>query len=339
MSDNMNILFTSVGRRSYLIKYFREALGETGKIYATNSIEHSTAFKYVDDHAVSPIIYSDEYIPFLLECCKKWDIKAIISLFDIDLMVLAKNRKRFEEIGVSIVVSETDVIDKCNDKWHTFNYLNEIGIKTPRTYIDLSSVLGDIGKGIISYPVIVKPRWGMGSLAIFEADNEEELKIFYSKSKKEISNSYLKYEAEYDFDKCVLIQEKIQGQEYGLDIINDLNANYINTIVKKKMGMRSGETDCAITVDDDHIKEIGKKISVSLKHIANLDTDIFVTEDDIYVLEMNARFGGGYPFSHIAGVNLPEAIILWLNGKKVDVNHLTAKSGVLAQKEIEITIL
>ncbi len=339
MSDNMNILFTSVGRRSYLIKYFREALGETGKIYATNSIEHSTAFKYVDDHAVSPIIYSDEYIPFLLECCKKWDIKAIISLFDIDLMVLAKNRKRFEEIGVSIVVSETDVIDKCNDKWHTFNYLNEIGIKTPRTYIDLSSVLGDIGKGIISYPVIVKPRWGMGSLAIFEADNEGELKIFYSKSKKEISSSYLKYEAEYDFDKCVLIQEKIQGQEYGLDIINDLKGNYINTIVKKKMGMRSGETDCAETVNDDQIKKIGEKISVNLKHIANLDTDIFVTEEDIYVLEMNARFGGGYPFSHIAGVNLPEAIISWLNGKKVDVNLLTAKSGVLAQKEIEIAIL
>lgn len=339
MSKDINILFTSVGRRSYLIKYFREALGGMGKIYATNSIEHSTAFKYVDDHAVSPLIYSEEYIPFLLDCCKKWDIKAIISLFDIDLMVLAKSRDRFEEIGVKVIVSDTKVIDKCNDKWHTYNYLNEIGLKAPRTYIDLSAVTNDLAKGIISYPVMIKPRWGMGSLAIFEADNEEELKIFYEKSKKEIKNSYLKYESEYDFDKCVLIQEKIKGQEYGLDIINDLDGNYINTIVKKKMGMRSGETDCAVTVDDDRIKEIGKKISDNLKHIANLDTDIFVTENDIYVLEMNARFGGGYPFSHIAGVDLPGAIVSWLSDETIDINILTAKPGILAQKEIEITTL
>ena len=130
----------------------------------------------------------------------------------------------------------------------------------------------------------------------------------------------------------------ITGQEYGMDIINDLDGNYQNTIVKKKIAMRSGETDCAQTVDFPEVKLIGERLSKLLKHIANLDCDAFIDENgDVYILEMNARFGGGYPFSHLAGVNLPKAIVKWLNKEEVSVdNLLTATSGVRGQKDIQI---
>jgi len=49
---------------------------------------------------------------------------------------------------------------------------------------------------------------------------------------------------------------------------------------------------------------------------------------------LNARFGGGYPFSHIAGVNLPKTIINWLSNKPEE--YLSAKIGVLAQKDISM---
>lgn len=102
-----------------------------------------------------------------------------------------------------------------------------------------------------------------------------------------------------------------------------------------KYAMRSGETDCALIVDDNRIKSVGENLSFALKHIANLDCDIFVTaNNDIYVLELNARFGGGYPFSHIAGVNLPKTIINWLSNKPEE--YLSAKIGVLAQKDISM---
>ena len=152
------------------------------------------------------------------------------------------------------------------------------------------------------------------------------------------TNTYLKYESSIDVDHAILIQAMIDGQEYGLDIINDLEGNYQNTIVKKKVAMRSGETDCAETVDSIEIKQIGEKLSKTIKHIANLDCDVFVTSDNtIYVLEMNARFGGGYPFSHLAGVNLPMAIIKWLSNESVDIKELlTAKPSVYGQKDINI---
>jgi hypothetical protein len=80
--------------------------------------------------------------------------------------------------------------------------------------------------------------------------------------------------------------------------------------------MRSGETDIAETVDIKEFEDIAKNISVHLKHMALLDVDCFKSNDGkIFVLEMNCRFGGQYPFTHVAGVDVPQQIINWLNGR------------------------
>lgn len=339
MSDKLNLLFTSVGRRSYLVEYFKEALNGNGSVHVANSSDTSPAFRVADYSVVTPLIYDENYIPFLLDYCKNNSINAIISLFDIDLPILSQNKEKFKEIGTSVIVSAPEVIDRCNDKWNTYKFLTGAGFNAPATYINIEDALNDIDNGKISFPLMVKPRWGMGSIAVFEAENKEELKVFYKKVQRNIMNTYLKYESNQDSEKCVLIQEKIIGQEYGLDIINDLNGNYVNTICKMKRAMRSGETDCAVTVSDSELVSIGEKLSKSMGHIGNLDVDVFKGKNVVYVLEMNARFGGGYPFSHMAGVNLPLAIVKWLRGEPVDIGILTAESDVLAQKDIRLVIL
>lgn len=337
LSKDLNILLTSAGRRSYMVAYFKEALDGTGLVHAANSSFISTALQAADKHVVTPIIYSDAYIPFLLAYCKQNKIKAIIPLFDIDLFVLACNKEKFAQIGVHVVVSDKEVIELCNDKWKTYCFLKEHKYHTPQTYLDVNEVKRQIALQKLSYPLIVKPRWGMGSIGVYIAEDENELDVFYQKVKNEIKKSYLKYESKQKFDESVLMQEMLAGQEYGLDIINDLQGNYQNTIVKKKIGMRSGETDCAEVVAFSQLKNIGEALSRDLGHAANLDVDVFVCGDKAYILELNARFGGGYPFSHIAGVNLPKAIVKWLSGEAVHAEELLSeKCGVLAQKEISI---
>ena len=332
----MNILLTSVGRRGYLVQYFKEALNGNGKVFVSNSDANSPAFKYADAHVVSPLIYDNGYIDFLIDYCKKNNIEMLISLFDIDLYVLAKNKKRFEEIGVTVVVSDEEFIKVCNDKWLTYRYLSEKDIPTPKTYLSLENALSDISSNKLSFPLIVKPRWGMGSLEIFTADNEEELEVFYKKIKRNIENSYLKYESKEDLDNCVIIQEKIKGFEYGVDIINDLEGCYKNTVIRKKIGMRAGETDAAEIVENEKILDLTKKLAGYSKHIGNLDMDILSDGKNYYILEMNARFGGGYPFSHLAGVNLPLALVKWKQGKEVDQEILNARVGVIGQKDLVI---
>lgn len=118
----MNVLLTSVGRRAYMVKYFKDALGVDGQVHVCNSDDLTVAFHYADKAVVSPLIYSEEYIPFLLNYCKENKIGALISLFDMDLPVLAKNKQRFEEIGTSVIVSEPELIEICNDKWKTYQF-------------------------------------------------------------------------------------------------------------------------------------------------------------------------------------------------------------------------
>ncbi len=345
-SDNTNdqagylrILLTSVGRRSYLVKYFQTALGNRGEVHVANSTAVTPVFTLTNKHVVTPLIHDSAYIPFLLDYCKKNQISVLISLFDVDLPVLAANKQKFSDAGMEVIISSKAVINVCNDKWETYLFCKKNGFHTPNTHVSLNSAHDAIRSGELRFPVVVKPRWGMGSIGVFEANNETEMDVFYAIVEEQIMSTYLKYESAGNEGSMVLIQEKLCGIEHGLDVINDLNGDYQSTIVKRKLAMRAGETDCAETIENEPLQNLGEMIGKTLHHIANLDVDVFLVDDIPYVLEMNARFGGGYPFSHLAGVNLPLAIIKWIRGEPVKGDLLKAKPGIVAHKDIDLVVL
>lgn len=333
----MNVLLTSVGRRAYMVKYFKEAVGENGKVFVCNSDDKSVAFHYADGSAISPLIYDDNYIPFLLRYCTDNKIDILVSLFDIDLPILSKNKDKFEKIGTKVIVSNEKIIDICNDKWKTYLFLKENGFNVPKTYKSLQRVMLALESGEIKYPIVVKPRFGCGSIALSIAEDEMALLYYYSRNTRTINRSYLKYESAQT-DEKILYQECLIGQEYGADIINDLDGNFKNTIIKKKIAMRAGETDIAELVSEPIIFADAERLGKLTGHIANMDCDIFLVDNKPYILEMNARFGGGYPFSHMAGCELPKAIVSWVKGEKVDDDMLAAKQKITAYKELSITI-
>lgn len=332
----MNVLLTSVGRRAYMVKYFKEALGEGGQVHVCNSDDKTVAFHYADKSVISPLIYDDNYIPFLLNYCKENKIDILLSLFDIDLLVLAKNKDKFKEIGTSVIVSDKELIEICNDKWKTYEFLKENGFNVPKTYLTLEDTINALDRGEISYPVIVKPRFGCGSIALSIAEDEMALLYYFRRNTRTINKSYLKYESASVDDK-IIYQECLKGQEYGADIINDLNGNFQNAIVKKKIAMRAGETDIAEVVNEPEILKEVSRLGKLTRHIGNMDIDVFLVDGKSYILEMNARFGGGYPFSHMAGCNLPKAIVEWSKNKKVAKNVLEAQVGDFGYKELVIT--
>lgn len=333
----MNILLTSAGRRTYLVKYFKEALkmaGEPGEVHVANS-KVSPAFWAADQKVVTPLIYDREYIPFLLDYCRRWEIGLLIPLFDIDLPVLSSCREAFRAQGTTVVTADREAVDICNDKWKTYETLKNRQIPTPKTWLSPEDAAGAVKAGAASYPLMVKPRWGMGSLSVYQADSEEELFVFYKKIRREIGGSYLKYEAASS-EASVIIQEKIKGGELGLDVINDLLGRFCTAVVKRKAAMRAGETDEAETVDIPRLFGLGRELSELLRHRGNLDVDILEEGGQYYVLEMNARFGGGYPFSHAAGIHLPYALVMWALGREPEGRFLRAETGIRAQKDIQM---
>lgn len=334
----MNVLLTSVGRRAYMVKYFKEALGNDGQVHVCNSDDRTVAFHYADHSVIAPLIYDDAYIPFLLDYCKAHKIDLLISLFDIDLLVLARNKKQFEEIGTKVIVSDEKIIEICNDKWKTYQFLKSNGFHCPKTYLSLQRVLFALESGEVQYPIVVKPRFGCGSIGMSIAEDEMALLYYFRRNTRVIGKSYLKYESEsVPLDEQILYQECLKGQEYGADIIHDLSGKAQTVIVKKKIAMRAGETDIAEVMDVPAIKEELERLGTYTTHIGNMDCDVFLVDDKPYILEMNARFGGGYPFSHMAGCNLPEAIVKWARNLSVSAETLQVKNGLRGYKELVIT--
>jgi len=331
----MNLLFTSAGRRGYLLQWFKDAVGTEGRIHAANSDANAPAFAQADTSVVVPGIHDKEYVPFLLDYCLQHRITAVIPLFDIDIPVLAAARERFAANGVTVVVADEWVANICNDKWSTFKFLKENDFDVPVTEHTLLETRKALAEGRLGLPLFVKPRWGMGSIGVYKVETEAELDVLYAKVLRDVERTYLRFESAATPGGSVLVQECIDGVEYGLDVVNDLAGRHVATFVKKKLAMRSGETDSAVTVDEPELFEMGARIAGLLQHRGNLDMDLFRTKDGrVVVLELNARFGGGYPFSHLAGADLPRAIVAWLAGKPIDPAWLTVRYGVEAAKMI-----
>ena len=327
----MNILFTSAGRRNYLIAYFKKALQGNGVIVAVDYDPCASALREADIVASVPMINDNNYIQTLKTIIDQHSINLVIPLNDLELPILSKHKFTLEGPKTIIVVSELQMTNLAFDKWKTYQFLVDHHIRTPKTYLNVESTLEAMTNKEIKYPLIIKPRWGTGSIGIYIAENEEQLHLFHKALSIKIKRSILRDIG--NLEETIIIQEKIEGDEYGMDILNDLNGNYYGSFAKKKLSMRSGETDKAISVIEERFSNLGKRVGSLTGHLGTMDCDFFVTPtNEIYFLEMNPRFGGGYPFSHEAGANIAEMYILWAKGQK-EVTHLnTYKAGMIFSK-------
>ena len=327
----MNILFTCAGRRTYLLKYFKENLLEGDKIVATDMQLSAPALQVADVKIQVPAVYDPEYVNITLRICEEQKIDALFSLNDLELPILAENKARFEAIGVKVVVSDPKVIDIAFDKYKTAQWVESLGLTAPKTYVRLEDCKKALAAGEIDFPLFMKPRWGSGSIGLESIADMEELDIYYGLLMKKIKKTILATASVGD--EYIMIQEKLTGSESGLDIMNDLDGKNIGVCVKQKLAMRAGETDKAVTVDLPDVREMGRKIGEALGHIGNLDVDIMQHADGAYcVLELNPRFGGGFPFSYEAGVNFPKALIQMIKGESVDPQMLVPDYGRMFSK-------
>ena len=327
----MNILFTCAGRRTYLLKYFKENLSEGDKIVATDMQLSAPALQVADVKIQVPAVYDPEYVNITLRICEEQKIDALFSLNDLELPILAENKARFEAIGVKVVVSDPKVIDIAFDKYKTAQWVESLGLTAPKTYVRLEVCKKALEAGEIAFPLFMKPRWGSGSIGLESIADMEELDIYYGLLMKKIKRTILATASVGD--EYIMIQEKLTGSEFGLDIMNDLDGKNIGVSVKQKLAMRAGETDKAVTVDLPEVREMGRKIGDALGHIGNLDVDIMQRADGAYcVLELNPRFGGGFPFSYEAGVNFPKALIQMIKGESFDPQMLAPEYGRMFSK-------
>lgn len=328
----MNILFTCAGRRNYLLNFFKEELKGEGLVMAADMQLSAPAMAVADRKFIVEAVYAEGYIDSLLNICAKNKVNALISLNDLELPLLSERKAEFEQIGSKVIVADMSAIDIAFDKKKTVEFANSIGIKTPKTFTNLTEALIALEKGELSFPLVVKPRWGSASIGLEFPTNHEELELAHRLLSLRLNRTMLAEASKSDIDNAILVQEKIDGIEYGVDVLNDFNGKTIQVYVKEKLAMRAGETDKSALRDKPAIEELGFKIGNGLMHIGNLDCDVFEKDGEYYLLELNPRFGGGYPFTHYSGGNYVKALVSWLKGEEVDFSNFIRKYDVIFSK-------
>lgn len=300
----MNILITSAGTRNKIVQYFKKEFKGIGKVIATDMNNLAPAIYEADNFYLVPRIDDPTYIDKLLDICKKENINCLFALIDPELSLIAKNKERFLEIGVTPLISNYETVELAFDKYKMYKYLNLNNFKTAKTYIDKFEFYNDLDAGKIDFPVFVKPYKGSASININKVNTKEEIETLFNV---------------YD---DLIIQEFLDGQEIGVDVyIDPISKKVVSIFTKEKIKMRAGETDKARSFKDNKLFEIIAELVEKIGFEYMIDIDVFKVNDEYYISEINPRFGGGYPHAYESGVNFPKLIINSMN-KIINENQI-----------------
>lgn len=285
----MNILLTSVGRRVELLKAFRQSMRRsniTAKIVTADLKKSAPASFLADTAELAPRIDDPDYVKKLLDICDRHRIDLLIPLIDTELYLLSLYSQKFKDRGVTLLVSSVRTNEICYSKKATAIFFEKIGVKTPKVY-DLSQTEDLI------FPLIVKPNTGSSSVGLHYVRDRTELAFF---------SNYV---------KDAIVQELIQGDEYTIDILLDFKGHVISIVPRLRLETRAGEVSKGITTKNPALIAAAKYVVESLPGaIGCITIQCFLQPNgEIVFIEINPRFGGGYPLSYRAGADFPSWIV------------------------------
>lgn len=205
---------------------------------------------------------------------------------------------------------------KCINGWKNMNII------AAKSYMDKEKFYADVEAGKVTYPVFVKPARGSASIAISKVHDKETI------------------EQLFEHNEGLMIQEFLDGQEIGADVYIDLiSKNVVSIFTKKKIKMRAGETDKAVSFKDEKLFELIKKFVGEAGYEGQIDIDIFDINGEYYISEVNPRFGGGYPHAYECGADHISMIVNNLEGNVNQENVGNYQENVYMMKYNEVMIM
>ena len=297
---NHNILITSAGQRVALVRGFQETLKRFfpgGKVYTTDMNPKLAPAAYVSDGCFEvPRCTSEDYIESLLTICLGKGIGLIVPTIDTELAILSANKEIFAKQGITVSVSDYDFVMMCRDKRNTGEFFEKHGIRVPKP----------IDKYHPTFPLFAKPYDGSLSTNLHYIRNAEELT-------EEILNDSKLLFMEY-IDKAVY-KEYTVDMYYGRD-------NKVKCIVpRERIKIRAGEINKGLTEKEPLTQYLLDRLETIEGCIGCICIQLFFNPQtgDVVGIEINPRFGGGYPQTHAAGGNYPEYLIReFFLGEKIE---------------------
>lgn len=341
MSGVPTVVIASAGRRLYLVDWFREAfasLGIEGRVVVTEHDPSSAAAGYGDVARTMPAYADPAYGPALLDLVEELQPRLLVPVNDYELLQLHVRSDLAEQLrrrdvlvpGVSAAWQQG-----CADKLEMARLLTAIGVPTPAT------CTGGDREGVAaiaeeSEELVVKHRLGSGSSGLAVVPRRDVDEAVAAAVRTAPSAGGARPTAE-----DVVVQPRLPGSEHGVDVVGDLlePGELRAVLARRKLRMRAGETDKAVTVDAAPFTEAAGRIARAAGLTGLIDVDMFLAEDGAAsVIDINPRFGGGYPFVHLAGADVPRYYLQRALGLEVDDAWRRCTPGVVSAKHESVRV-
>jgi carbamoyl-phosphate synthase large subunit len=339
------IMITGAGRRYDIVASFAQHT----TVVATETSRLAPGQYAAQIQAIVPRIDDPGYVPELRRLCALHDVGAVIPLIDPDIAVLAAARERGE---LPAMVPDLEMAEATFDKYATHLLLERSGLPSPPTVLPRDPAAGDPAAGnpgtrdpgtrdpaagnpaagaawvadrlagvadrlagVAHYPVIVKPRWGSNSRGIQLARDAAEAAFFVGYS-----------------DEPVIVQRAMDGPEFSIDCLCDLDGRCLNAIPRSMTESRGGESVKGTVLGDPELIELGRAVAEAVGARGPCMVQAFRDPQlGLRVTDVNIRFGGGYPshmYGALPGQTYPELIIRLARGEKVEPHVGEIRAGV-----------
>ena len=283
----MRVLMTSIGRRVSLVKIFKEVYPDAW-IVGGDYLKTAPALENVDRVYELPYAIDDAYAKRVLDICKKEKIEMVIPLIDTELELYARYKTLFMEEGILLMVSDEKAMHIALDKLETYHYYKDNTLFTAPYTCLLSEYEAEKFQ---SQKIVLKPKNGSSGVGIHMVDKEKVLALSELLS----------------LDKSVYIAQEYV--DFDTEVTTDIfvsNHKVIELCQRKRLKVRGGEVEQAITIKDDMITSIVEEMVSTLDFMGVINIQIMVKDNSYYLGEINARFGGGFPLSYYSGANMIE---------------------------------
>lgn len=287
-----NILFSAAGRRVSLLRHFRRTLDELGlggEILAADAGKSAPAAFVADRHLSVPRVSHPSYIDAMIDLCRDNQVRLVFPLIDTDLALLARHRERFTAVGTTVVVSSEATTELCFDKNSTYAFFRSHGIDTPEVYPP--EMLTRSADNL--FPLLIKPYDGSCGIGVTKVRDRAELSFFSR------------------YTEHAMVQEFVVGQEYTIDVLVGFDGRIGCIVPRRRIEVRGGEVSKGLTVKSAAIMQAARHVVEQLPGALGCITVQCFQQPDgrIRFIEINPRFGGGFPLSLHAGADFPRWLI------------------------------
>jgi len=286
----MNVLITSAGQRVSLVRAFKKELTKrypAGKVFTVDmQPELSAACNVSDKYFRVRRVTDPEYIDELIALCVEQNIRMVVPTIDTELRVLSLHKSRFVEKDIHLIVSDTSFVDKCRDKRLINEFFTERGVEIPRA----------VDKNNPVFPLFIKPYDGSLSVDTYLVRSHEELTAYHLSNEKFLFMEYM---------------DKQEYDEYTVDMYYGKDHLVKCIIPRKRIFVRGGEINKGLTCKNEIVGFLHERLNRIEGGIGCLTLQLFMHKSNSRMagIEINPRFGGGYPLSYAAGGNYPAWLI------------------------------